>query len=324
MRKPCLLTSCIMVCVLTISSCTPSNKSEKVIAFLSGNKWDGGQIYLIDIDGSRLRKLDTGLIDDGCPSWSPDGQKLLFVSANGTGGGLARELNLYTINADGSDLIQLTLGLGDVYSAAWSPDQLHIVFAAGRDRGHRPVNLYTMNTDGSNVKQITFPQPATSDRDPSWSSDGKSIVFSSNPPSIEGEENLNYLIFRFDLESNKIQDLTYEDATKVRQDLGADWSPDNNQLVFYTGNTWSGEPYRIRVLRIDSGESKEFNPPSEFVWDTSPKWSPDGKQIIFSSNRDYINTNKTYGFDIYVMDSDGSDVVRLTDSGNNICPDWQP
>ena len=77
-------------------------------------------------------------------------------------------------------------------------------------------------------------------------------------------------------------------------------------------------------MNIVSGELKEFNSPSELVWDTSPKWSSDGKQIVFSSNRDYVNTDKTYGFDIYIMDSDGSNVVRLTNSGNNTCPDWQP
>jgi Tol biopolymer transport system component len=57
------------------------------------------------------------------------------------------------------------------------------------------------------------------------------------------------------------------------------------------------------------------------VDDESPSWSPDGEKIAFESDRDGP-------VEIYVMDADGSDVTRLTNSANNdlfnINPSWSP
>jgi Tol biopolymer transport system component len=48
--------------------------------------------------------------------------------------------------------------------------------------------------------------------------------------------------------------------------------------------------------------------------DENPSWSADGNQIVFQSNRDGK-------FEIYVMDSDGSNQARLT---NNPAIDYDP
>jgi TolB protein len=54
--------------------------------------------------------------------------------------------------------------------------------------------------------------------------------------------------------------------------------------------------------------------------DVDPAWSPDGKRIAFASNRH----TDMYWSDIYVMDADGSNVVRLTVGGRNSSPAWSP
>jgi Tol biopolymer transport system component len=323
MKKYYLLVSCLSIMIIMLSSCTLVKNDEKLIAYLSGEKWMGGKIHLMNTDGSSPIMFNTGLVDDGCPIWSPDGQKLLFISADGSYNGLKRELNLYTINKDSTELTQLTYGPGDVYSAAWSPDGSRIVLAAGQDRGHIPVSLYVMNSDGSNVRQITFPDKSSSDRDPAWSPDGKAIVFSSNPQNDNREENPNYSLFILDLITNNVQRLTDENQIEWQQYLGANWSPDGKELVFYIGDTWSGTPYKIHTMDISNKKTVKISK-SESAWEVTPRWSPDGQYIVFSSNRDYVNTDQTVGFDIYVMNASGSNVIRLTTSGNNFCPDWQP
>jgi TolB protein len=46
-----------------------------------------------------------------------------------------------------------------------------------------------------------------------------------------------------------------------------------------------------------------------------PTWSPDGKLIAFSSNR-------SGSYQIYIMRKDGSNVTRITNSGENTSPTW--
>jgi TolB protein len=53
------------------------------------------------------------------------------------------------------------------------------------------------------------------------------------------------------------------------------------------------------------------------AWDGKPAWSPDGTKIAFVSDRDGNG-------DIYVMNADGSNVIRLTNEGYNFEPSWSP
>ena len=54
-------------------------------------------------------------------------------------------------------------------------------------------------------------------------------------------------------------------------------------------------------------------------FDVDPAWSPDGKRIAFASDRGGMSD-----FDIYVMDADGSNLVRRTKSGSSYAPAWSP
>ncbi len=59
--------------------------------------------------------------------------------------------------------------------------------------------------------------------------------------------------------------------------------------------------------------------------DLLPNWSPDGTRIAFTSDRDRHNvSNNTENFEVYTMNSDGTNVARLTFSGGNTGPVWSP
>jgi Tol biopolymer transport system component len=320
--------SLILFFTLFLSACKEASESKQ-IAYLSGEKWNGGRIYLIKINGGNPRQLNTGLVDDGCPIWSPDGNKLLFVSANGSNDGVHRKLNLFSINIDGSGLTQLTDDLRDVYSASWSMDGKQIIYAASQNGEGQPVLLYLLDVGSKKIKQVTFPQFAISYMDPSWSPDGRSIIFSANSKNEQqNENNPIYSLFRLSLDDYSITQISKEDANQLRNEVGADYSPDGKQIAFYSGpssfmgDSWSGKSNRITII-MENGEQREFAQDQDKISDIQPKWSTDGKQIAFSSNRDHLK-NALQGYEIYIMNSDGSNVRKLTSTGKNYCPDWQP
>jgi len=64
----------------------------------------GPQIFLMDADGSNLRRLTHGDADNARPVWSPNGKQLAFHS-NRHGG---EKFEIYVMDADGSNMKQLT------------------------------------------------------------------------------------------------------------------------------------------------------------------------------------------------------------------------
>jgi len=107
---------------------------------------DGAEVYVMNSDGSRQRRLTRNAFGDSAPVWSPDGQRIAFVS------GRDGNQEIYVMNADGSGQRNLTQGPGGGSSPAWSPDGRKIAFRSLRD-GNGEV--YVMNADGSMQQNLT-------------------------------------------------------------------------------------------------------------------------------------------------------------------------
>jgi TolB protein len=110
-------------------------------------------IYLVQRDGTNLRRLPSIRARHSSATWSPDGERLALVSSDPA-------IDIYTIRVDGSEVRQLTT-TGVDRRPAWSPDGTQIVFASRRDRSrnmNHEVNhdIYVMNVDGSNQRRLTF------------------------------------------------------------------------------------------------------------------------------------------------------------------------
>ncbi|MGH7629997.1 MAG: protein kinase domain-containing protein [Gemmatimonadales bacterium] len=130
-----------------------------------------GEIYVINVDGTGLRKLTNRPKEDGWPAWSPRGGKIAFVSRRD---GVP---DLYVMNDDGTGPGRLTFNAalnpsGWSIRPAWSPDGRKIVFSSDRD-GNREI--YLISADGSGLTKLTD-NPAE-DGSPSWSPDGRQIAF---------------------------------------------------------------------------------------------------------------------------------------------------
>jgi TolB protein len=93
------------------------------------------------------------------------------------------------------------------------------------------------------------------------------------------------------------------------------WSPDGQKIAFHGASTGLAidRSSNVHVINADGTERTRLTDFSSV--DGTPDWSPDGSRIVFTSDR-------RDGRGIYVMDADGSDVVKLTDAGD--LPAWSP
>ena len=72
---------------------------------------------------------------------------------------------------------------------------------------------------------------------------------------------------------------------------------------------------RIWICDADGGNQTQLSVGSGDFNDIDARWSVDGKKIIFSSNRSLLKGKNNY--DIYIMDSEGGNLVQLTTNGSH-------
>jgi len=195
---------------------------------------------------------------------------------------------IYTIHPDGSGQERLTNNdWADTYPA-WSPNGKRIAWLAYRNG----YDLFTMSADGHNKIRIT--NGDAKDTYPTWSPGGLKIAF---------ERNGDLYIINAD-GSGKATQLTNDPA----EDKFPDWSPDGDKIAFMRGNGDTGEIYTIDAASPESATNQPIQlTDNAGKANTAPSWSPNGNKIAFDSNRDG-------DYDVYKMNADGTNEVRLTES----------
>jgi TolB protein len=223
-----------------------------------------------------------------------------------------------------------------------------IAFSSNRDGS---AQIYVMNADGSSQTRVTNSFP-DDDTQPSWSPDGRTIVFTRG----HGYQSSALV------QSSLVAVATTTGTERVLvDDPGVNFrpafSPNGNWIVYVHGpRTANNGPFDLWLMRADGssrhaltasgdvtqpswspdGSSIVVNrgsslaivsvtdgtirplPPPPVGADYTPSWSP-GTRIVFSSTRD------GGGKQIYVMDPDGSNVQRLVrDGAEDKYPSWSP
>ena len=164
---------------LLLAATSLAQLADTRIAFMSTRSERNGEIFVMNADGKRVRRLTEHPQYDAVPAWSPDGQKITFVSFRDLKQiperGVIRG-EIYVMNADGTNPINLTRSVEKAERVStWSPDGKQIALTSDRDGN---TEVYVMNADGANPINLTN-HPA-GDSSPAWSPDGRQIAFSSN------------------------------------------------------------------------------------------------------------------------------------------------
>jgi Tol biopolymer transport system component len=236
----------------------PALSRQDVVAFTAG-----GAMYRIEVDGTGQRRLTPDGLYASEPSWSPDGNTILF-----DGGEFGGEGELYLIGDDGSGLRRLTNTAEGECAYAWSADGGEVFFARTHGEG---FDLYSVKTDGSDERKLT--QTPLAVLPVEWSPDRDRLLAyrELDDPGNDPVPFGNAEIYLVDSDGANLRNLTQHDAW----DSDATWSPDGQHIAFISDRSGTDDLY----LTQDSGDG--VTQLTRGVDASSPAWSSDGAQIAF-------------------------------------------
>jgi len=146
----------------------------KWIAFYSDRDQQPG-LYLIRPDGTDMHLLLEG--DAEYPSWSPDGDALVFMSLGFPPGSSSSAFDVWLVNADGTNLRRLTESDGEDGWPAYSADGKQIAYT--HDRGSTiGYEIVVVDRTGGNPVVVTPDNDGLSHDYPAWSRDGRYLAWS--------------------------------------------------------------------------------------------------------------------------------------------------
>ena len=234
------------------------------------------QQYVMNIDGSGVRRVSTGFGKTTCGYFFDADHKIFFASTHAADTACPPRpdpskgyvwgldpYDIYTASDDGSNLRRLT-SYG-VYTAegTLSPDGQTIVFTSLKDGD---LDIYTMRIDGTGIKRLTF-QPGY-DGGPFFSPDGTKIVYRAWHPADTALANYRELL--------------------------------GQRLV---------RPNRMEIWVMNADGSGQHQITNLGGANFAPFFTPDGRRIIFSSN--YKNP-RSRNFELYLVNADGSNLEQVT------------
>ena len=303
---------------------------------------DNSEIFVSNIDGSRVNRLTNNTYADALPAWSPDGKNLAFVSDpnRSTVRGIRPFIGAYLV-WEATTRITIhevatgesrEIGLPEGYAAApirleWSPsgDRIAFVVLEGETS---PWNLavYVVGADGTGLTRVSDAASG-----PTWSPDGDSIAM------IVPEENGEEALFTFAADGSN--------SVKVNSDIGSNvggwrgtsigtgswmgnlsWSPDGSEAAILIERfTGGGRPAVIplEIGGVESGISGDSHaqsravtagagrgsilasPPADsYARHRRSMWSPDGALIAMREDiAEFVS--------LYVVDPKGNTRVLL-------------
>jgi TolB protein len=275
--------------------------SRNTIAFTAWEQIKNKVVFKLivyDFDsGTQIQLINDRSIKSN-PVWSPDGSQLVYESQPYTGG---NKQDLVLIRLDNRVRLPLTTGQMGARYPAFSPDGTRIAYVS-RVTDEADTELFIMNADGKQVTRLT--DNLLDETAPSWSSDGRQIVFGQ--PVDQNTVHPRTDIFIMDVATGTTRQIGSASG-RIPVDLA--WSPDGRQIAFVSDQDIPGRP-NIYVMNADGSNVRRLT--TSLKQDTHPSWSPDSQQIV------YYNWDDT----IIVMNADGSNPRPLPIKGSR--PSWRP
>ncbi len=264
----------------------------------------GGDIYTVNGDGSNLTRV-TYDID---PSWSPDGQQIVFARWDNTNPGI------FIANADGSNE-HLVFASPKARWPRLSPDGQYIVFS--QDKSTSSKTLWKLGVVELATGQLLQPRCSDLCYVPSWGTDSATIVYTDpnigilTTNAFQGQEallgpNATY----WDSSANIPRPVLHWPPIQ-----NSELSPDGHRIVY---SMQAQDRWELNVMTADGSVSTGITTPDPVLYylmgvavhNVAPIWSPDSQQILYLSDR-----TGQWGF--FVTNADGSNVRQVLTNVTN-------
>ena len=251
------------------------------------------RLLVADSDGHNPRLILESPLPIMSPAWSPDGRTIAYVSFE------AKRARIYLSDVRTGRRRLLTSFPGINGAPAWSPDgkQLAVVLSKDGNRGH--PKLYLVNLGDLKITQVT--KGNAIDTEPSWTADGRSLVFTSNRGGTPQ-------IYLLTLADKQIQRLTFDGDYNAR----ASFSRDGHYLLML--HREQGQ-FNIALMNMKSGNLRLL---THTVANESPSFAPNGRMVVFATNEGAYTS-------LGIASIDGRVMLRLPATEGNVqSPAWSP
>ena len=300
----------VLTSIMLSLFCTGSVLAQTGKITFESRRHGNSEIYIMNDDGTSQVNLTHNPATDINPAISPDGEYIAFASDR------AGKMEIFKMKLDGSEVIQLTTnatanGPNLVYGLDWHPDGSKLIFAVRRDDPEQIWKIFQVNADGSGFTRLT--QGPLDALFPRYSFDGTQIYMQRNT-LFNGFTTEIYVSTAI---ASSMTRLTFSANGSTS---GASRHPaevlENGLLKVAFARDASSSSQQIHIMNTDgSGVQRISNNPYNEWWAVQARGIEN--EILFNSNRSGDGI-----FNIWKMNTDGSNPVQLTTVGGTNASWW--